>query len=232
MAYKTNTEVLLDAIRQNTAITNLTADTLALDVSVDGLETLQTAANGLLTTIDADTGALVIDLAAIEVLLEAANTDHAANEVLLTAIEATLETIKVDTEAIETLLGLAGSPYSFNSGNKNASTQRVVMANDSVPHALVNTNLGIINNNELLFKGNSGSVTISGDAAQGSISAGTYCAVYFIKNTTPTALTMTESTCVTGQLYAAGTWLYGDILTITGDSGGMYVLYKGNPTVI
>ena len=70
MAYKTNTEVLLDAIRQNTASTTLTAESLALDVSVDGLEGLQGTTNTKLDTIEASADALIAanhtDLVALE----------------------------------------------------------------------------------------------------------------------------------------------------------------------
>ena len=385
--YQTNIEILLEKIRKNTAEIDINTDSLSLDVSVDGLETLQTAANGLLTTIDADTGALVIDLAAIEVLLAAANTDHAANEVLLTAIEATLETIKVDTEAIETAteasaasltlldnavdgnylnvnqnvagadvavsdgakgstvprvciatddvpialvntnlshlsdnldtlettanaiqtavetldnaisgsemqvdvitsalpsgaatqttlaaaeahLGqidtscqdiatltnavdgdylnvnanIAGTDFVGGAGNVAAGVQRVVLATNDVPTALINTNLGTLETdveatntlltaikaNQLLMLGNSGSVTISGNGAQ-TPGAGVYCAVYFVGATTPSTLTIGSSTTVASVVYPAGTWLYGDIEAITGDSSALYTLYKGNP---
>jgi len=84
---------------------------------------------------------------------------------------------------------------------------------------------------ELLKFGNAGSVTISGSAAQTPDSK-TYWGVMFIKATTPTALTIHRSTCVVGIEYPAGTWLYGDILTITGDANGAYILYKGDPTII
>ena len=82
--------------------------------------------------------------------------------------------------------------------------------------------------NDLLKFGNSGCVMISGSAAQ-SVSTGTYFAVQFLKACTPTGLTITNSTEVTGVEIPAGTILYGDIQQITGDSGAFYVLYKGNP---
>ena len=80
-----------------------------------------------------------------------------------------------------------------------------------------------------LSLGDNGCVMINGNAAQ-SVSAGTYFAVQFLKACTPTALTIGSSTTVTGQEIPAGTILYGDITAITGDSGALYVLYKGNPT--
>ena len=82
--------------------------------------------------------------------------------------------------------------------------------------------------NDLLKFGNSGCVMISGSAAQ-SVSTGTYFAVQFLKACTPTGLTITNSTEVTGVEIPAGTIIYGDVTAITGDSSAFYVLYKGNP---
>mgnify|MGYP005711643815 FL=1 len=79
-----------------------------------------------------------------------------------------------------------------------------------------------------LSLGDSGCVMINGNAAQ-SVHAGTYFAVQFLKACTPTALTIGNSTTVTGQEIPAGTILYGEITAITGDSGALYVLYKGDP---
>lgn len=90
------------------------------------------------------------------------------------------------------------------------------------------TNTENTRDNSRLSLGNNGVVVISGTAPQ-SETTGTYFAVQFIKATTPSAFTATGSTLVTAQEYPAGTIIYGDILTITGDANGMYALYKGNP---
>ena len=82
--------------------------------------------------------------------------------------------------------------------------------------------------NDLLKFGNSGCKMVSGNTAQNE-SSGTYFAVQFLKACTPTALTITNSTEVTGVEIPAGTVIYGDITAITGDSAAFYVLYKGNP---
>ena len=201
----------------------------------------------LLTTIDADTNAIKIDLAALEELSTAANVDHAANEALLTGIDADTNAIKTDIAALEVLstaanvdlaameVDLAALEVLSTAANVDLAAIEVDLAAIEVINTAIlakntenNVALDKIVANQLLMLGNSGSVTISGTGVQ-SESAGTYCAVYFIKDTTPTTLTIESSTTVTGQLYAAGTWLYGDITAITGDSGGMYVLYKGNP---
>tara|TARA_R110002051_G_scaffold306597_1_gene377263 strand:+ start:74 stop:1288 length:1215 start_codon:yes stop_codon:yes gene_type:complete len=83
--------------------------------------------------------------------------------------------------------------------------------------------------NQLLMLGNSGSVTISGTTVV-DVSGGTYCALYFIRDTNPSTLVVAGSTCITGVEYPAGTWLYGDITDITANaSSALYILYKGNP---
>ena len=87
--------------------------------------------------------------------------------------------------------------------------------------------INALRRNDLLSKGVSGMVTISGNAAQ-TAAAGTYWAIYFIKDTTPTTLTITLGTTVTGIVYKAGTWIYGDVRAITGDTNGAYILYSGD----
>lgn len=118
-------------------------------------------------------------------------------------LEVNLGDVDVNLEAVEALL----TTIDADTGNTYNSQNRMHL-------------------NQKLNMGGSGSVTIAGNAAQ-SVSTGTYFAVYFVKDTTPTALTITNSTTVTGQLYPAGTWIYGDVTAITGDSSGMYILYKG-----
>lgn len=75
-----------------------------IEVDVAALEVLQTAANALLVTIDADTSALVVDLAALEVLVTAGNVDLAAMEALLITIDADTSAMATDLAAVEALL--------------------------------------------------------------------------------------------------------------------------------
>ena len=70
-----------------------------------------------------------------------------------------------------------------------------------------------------------GVLMISGTAAQ-SVNSGTYYAIQFVTDCTPTAFTATNSTLITSVLYPAGTVLYLDILTITCGSNEVYALYK------
>ena len=70
-----------------------------------------------------------------------------------------------------------------------------------------------------------GVLMINGTAAQ-SVSSGTYYAVQFITDCTPTAFTATNSTLLASVLYPAGTVLYLDVLTITCGSSEVYTLYK------
>ena len=93
----------------------------------------------------------------------------------------------------------------------------------------IKTSVETTGTNDLLKFGNSGCVMIAGSAAQTSITAGTYYAVQFIKATTTSAFTMANSTTVAATAFPAGTIVYGDITAITGDTDGLYILYKGNP---
>ena len=70
-----------------------------------------------------------------------------------------------------------------------------------------------------------GVVMITGNAAQ-SVASGTYFAVQFVTACTPTALTISNSTTVTGVAHPAGTIIYGDITAITAGGGETYILYK------
>jgi len=70
-----------------------------------------------------------------------------------------------------------------------------------------------------------GSQIVTGATAI-SVSAGTYYAIQFITDCTPTALTMQGSTgTFSGITYKAGTVIYGDVLTITAAAGESYILY-------
>ena len=169
----------------------------------DKSKTYRTDSEILLNQIVKNTDDLEINLGDVDVNLEALETLQTATNTLLTGIDADTNAIKVDIAALEVLL--------------TTSNVNTAAATNSINRMHLNQKLNM---------GNSGSVTISGNAAQ-SESSGTYFAVYFVKDTTPTTLTIGSSTTVTGQLYPAGTWIYGDITAITGDSSGMYILYKG-----
>lgn len=92
------------------------------------------AGAALLTTIDADTSAMVVDLAAIEVLLtgidtdtDAIKTDAAAIEVLLTTMDGRLATIDTDTGAIAT------SAASIDGKITACNTGDVTVASSALP---------------------------------------------------------------------------------------------------
>jgi hypothetical protein len=70
-----------------------------------------------------------------------------------------------------------------------------------------------------------GVLMIKGTAAQSAVS-GTYYAIQFVTDCTPTAFTATDSTLILSVVYPAGTVLYLDILTITCGSNEVYTLYK------
>lgn len=66
----------------------------------DGTEDLGATIKSLLTTIDADTGAMATDLAALETLVTAGNVDLAAIEVLLTTLAAAVTSNVVQTDVL------------------------------------------------------------------------------------------------------------------------------------
>jgi len=103
--YRTNTEILLEQIRQNTE--DIEVNLGDADVNFEALEVLVTATNALLTTIDADTGNLV----SIESLTEMIKIDMAALEVLSTAANALLTTIDNDTGATATATALISPAF-------------------------------------------------------------------------------------------------------------------------
>ena len=214
-----------------------------LDSSLTKLTEIDTA----IDTIDGVLDSSLTKLGEIE-------TTNNANQVLLGTIDSDTSSLPgmatslaaldnaVDGNYINTNLNIAGTDVAANSGNKSAVTQRVVLATDDIPTALINTNLATLETdveatntlltaikaNQLLMLGESGAVTISGTTAV-SESAGTYCAVNFIKASTPDPLTITGVTTIAEVEYPAGTWLYGDVTDITCDADALYILYKGNP---
>jgi len=57
--------------------------------------------------------------------------------------------------------------------------------------------------------------------------AGTYYAIQFITDCTPTAFTITDGDgTFTGVTYTAGTVVYGDVTAITAGASETYILYK------
>jgi|14_taG_2_1085336.scaffolds.fasta_scaffold00097_17 hypothetical protein len=57
-------------------------------------------------------------------------------------------------------------------------------------------------------------------------SSGTYYAVQFVTDCTPSTFTAGNSTTVTGSIYPAGMVIYGDITAITCSEDEVYILYK------
>jgi len=87
-------------------------------------------------------------------LISANHTDLIALEGSLTSMELKQDDIKTAVELLDNALdgnylnvnqNIAGVDISGNSGNKDDETQRVCLATDDIPIALVNTNLGTVN---------------------------------------------------------------------------------------
>jgi hypothetical protein len=86
----------------------------------------------------------------VEGKLDTLETTNNACQVLLGTIDADTNDIKVAVQALDNAVdgnylnvnqNIAGTDVSANSGNKDAQTQRVVIATDDIPIALVNTKL-------------------------------------------------------------------------------------------
>ena len=84
-----------------------------------------------------------------------------------------------------------------------------------------------VNQNKAIFdrQNGNGILMISGNAVQ-TPTAGTYYAVHFVTDCTPTTFTATNSTLITGVLYPAGTVMYVDVTAITCGASDVYSLYK------
>lgn len=60
-----------------------------------------------------------------------------------------------------------------------------------------------------------------------SVASGTYFAIQFITDCTPTAFTMADGEgTFTGVTYPAGSTVFGDITAITAGASQTYILYK------
>jgi hypothetical protein len=71
-----------------------------------------------------------------------------------------------------------------------------------------------------------GCKVVTGTAAE-TATSGTYYAVQFITDCTPTAFTIENGDgTFSGILYTAGTVVYGDVTAITAGAGETYILYK------
>ena len=118
------------------------------ETTLDAIEVLVTAGNAILSTIDTDTGAMVVDLAAIEisnaaikVATEASAVDLAALEVLSTAANVDLAAIEVlqtaanvDLAAIEVLqTTIAGDTTSIDGKITACNTGAVVVSSSALP---------------------------------------------------------------------------------------------------
>lgn len=68
--------------------------------------------------------------------------------------------------------------------------------------------------------------TVTSNGSAQTYTPGTYYAIQFITEVTPTVLTATNSSLATGVAYPAGTVLYCDITAITCPSGSIISLYK------
>ena len=117
-----------------------------VDVHLDGgvplLGNAGAVAAGVLRVTLASDDPAVVDLAAMEVLLGTIDSD---TDAIKTAVQ--LLDNAVDGNYLNVNQNIAGTDVDGGSGNKSAQTQRVVIATDDIPIALVNTKLDHLSDN-------------------------------------------------------------------------------------
>ena len=114
------------------------------ETTLDAIEVLVTAGNAILSTIDTDTGAMVVDLAAIEISNAAIKVATEASAVDLAALEVLSTAANVDLAAIEVLqTTIAGDTTSIDGKITACNTGAVVLAAGSASIGKLGANSGV-----------------------------------------------------------------------------------------
>jgi hypothetical protein len=114
------------------------------ETTLDAIEVLVTAGNAILSTIDTDTGAMVVDLAAIEISNAAIKVATEASAVDLAALEVLSTAANVDLAAIEVLqTTIAGDTSSLDAKITACNTGAVVLAAGSASIGKLGANSGV-----------------------------------------------------------------------------------------
>ena len=104
------------------------------ETTLDAIQVLITAGNAILTTIDTDTGAMVVDLAAIEISNAAIKVATEASAVDLAALEVLQTAANVDLAALEVLqTTIAGDTTSIDGKITACNTGAVVVSSSALP---------------------------------------------------------------------------------------------------
>jgi len=205
MAYNTNTERLLNAIKNNTA--NFTIDASG-GITVN-TEDLITAINAQ----DTDIAATATNTAATNTSVQGLQGDNTSTG------ENTLYEIATAVAA------LTADNASNTGNNVTLEDLRLLLNTIDGDTGTIDTKLGSIETNSDTSLGKNGCKMVSGADVE-TASSGTYAAVQFIAACTPTVFTMTSSTTIVDVEILAGTIIYGDITAITGDGDAFYILYN------
>ena len=114
------------------------------ETTLDAIEVLVTAGNAILSTIDTDTGAMVVDLAAIEISNAAIKVATEASAVDLAALEVLSTAANVDLAAIEVLqTTIAGDTTSIDGKITACNTGAVVLAAGTASIGKLGANSGV-----------------------------------------------------------------------------------------
>jgi len=105
---------------------------------------------------------------------------NSATDALLTTIDADTNDIKTSVQALDNAVdgnylnvnqNIAGTDVDSNSGNKSAATQRVVIATDDIPIALVNTKLDHLSDNLDVLETSANAIQ---SAVEGTLTVGSH----------------------------------------------------------
>ena len=225
--YSTDSDNLLNEIRKNTAETEINTENLALDVSVDGLETLQTSTNTLLTAIDAVLDTIKVDTEAIETAIESVeasitsivkseDTAHSSSDrgIMALAVSQTVPArVGGDGDYSPLTTNVAGALYTMNVAGQMGS----ILVNDTTAVTCGvsgGTFVAIYMLTDTVF--NSGAGGLSSAVSQS-----------FLDDTeTSTNIDADAGTAIDGITFPAGMTLYGKYNGFTLASGSV-IAYVG-----
>jgi len=138
----------------NTTLTNLNNCIDSNEIQVDIVGSLPTGTNAI-GKLSANSGVDIgdVDVTSLPLTFNSGNKDAtcqrivvATDDVNISAIKSSLDNLDnaVDGNYLNVNANIAGTDVASNSGNKSAQTQRVCIATDDIPIALVNTKLDSI----------------------------------------------------------------------------------------
>jgi hypothetical protein len=180
-------------VRQDTlaSLVGTSGDNTQMSVDANGaLYCINSATDALLTTIDEDTNAIKTSVQLL---------DNA-----------------VDGNYLNVNANIAGTDVDSNSGNKSAATQRVVIATDDIPIALVNTKLDHLSDNLDVLETTANAIQ---SAVEGTLTVGSHAVTNTGTFVVQSAATLQAGSAAIGKLAANSGVDIGDV-DVTSISAG------------